>query len=96
LSRNARTRRLCLEDFIGAGHLVRALRDNGDYALTDAALAAAFAVGGADIDHLLTASRVGRMLSRAGMGDEIAHAAACDSSPVVPVLRDGALVRAAA
>ena len=88
--------RLCLEDFIGAGHLVRALRDNGDYALTDAALAAAFAVGGADIDHLLTTSRVGRMLSRAGLDDEIAHAAACDSSPVVPILRDGALVRAAA
>ena len=88
--------RLCLEDFIGAGHLVRALRAKGDYALTDAAMAAAFAVGGADIDQLLNASRVGRMLSRAGLDDEIAHAAACDSSAVVPVLRDGVMVRATA
>ena len=86
--------RFCLEDFIGAGHLALALRDNGDYALTDAAIAAAFAVGGAGIDQLLNASRVGRMLSRAGLDAEIAQAAACDSSTVVPVLRDGVLVRA--
>ena len=88
--------RFCLEDFIGAGHLVRALRASGGYAPTDAALAAALAVGGADIGQLLNASRVGRMLSRAGLDDEIAHAAACDSSMVVPVLRDGVLVRATA
>ena len=88
--------RLCLEDFIGAGHLVQALRAKGDYALTDAALAAALACGDVDPAQLLNASRVGRMLSRAGMEDEIAHAAAADSSPVVPVLRDRVLVRAVA
>lgn len=88
--------RLCLEDFIGAGYLVRALRASGGYAPTDAALAAALACRGGDAAQVLAASRVGRMLSRAGLDDEIAHAAACDSSRVVPVLRDGVLVRATA
>ena len=88
--------RFSLEDFVGAGHLVRALRRRGDYAPTDAALAAGFASLGVDPGHALAGSRVGRMLSRAGLGEEVAHAAECDSCDVVPVLRDGVLVRAAA
>ena len=88
--------RFSLEDFVGAGHLVRALRAAGDYAPSDAALAAEFASLGADTGTALAASRVGRMLARAGLGEEIAHAADCDSCDVVPVLRDGVLVRAAA
>ena len=76
--------------------LVRALRSLGDYRATDAALAAELAFAGAEPASALAASRVGRMLSRAGLDDEIAHAAACDSSAVVPVLRDGVLVRATA
>lgn len=87
---------LSLEDFIGAGHLVRALCQAGGYAPTDAALAASFASLGAEPARALADSRVGRMLARAGLGEEIAHAAACDTCDVVPVLRDGLLVRAAA
>ena len=88
--------RFSLEDFIGAGHLARALRAAGDYAPSDAALAAEFASLGIDAEQALSASRVGRMLSGAGLGAEIAHAARCDICDVVPVLRDGVLVRAAA
>ena len=88
--------RFSLEDFLGAGHLVHALRERGGYAPTDAALAAEMARGGGDLGQALSASRVGRMLARAGLDDEIAHAAACDSSDVVPKLRDGVLVRATA
>ena len=88
--------RLSLEDFVGAGHLVRALRGSGDYAPTDAALAAEFASLGVTPGAALVDSRVGRMLSRAGMDEEIAHAAGCNTCEVVPVLRDGVLVRAVA
>lgn len=88
--------RFSLEDFVGAGHLARALRAAGDYAPSDAALAAEFASLGVGPVAALAGSRVGRMLARAGLDDEIAHAAACDTSDIVPVLRDGVLVRAAA
>ena len=88
--------RFSLEDFIGAGHLARALRAAGDYAPSDAALAAEFASLGIDPGEALSTSRVGRMLSAVGLGAEIAHAAACDTCDVVPVLRDGVLVRAEA
>ena len=88
--------RFSLEDFVGAGYLVRALRAVGDYAASDAALAAEAASLGTATGAALAASRVGRMLARAGLDGEIAHAAACDSCDVVPVLRDGVLVRAAA
>lgn len=88
--------RFSLEDFIGAGHLARALRAAGDYAPTDAALAAEFASMGIDPGRALSTSRVGRILAGAGLEVEIAHAAACDTCDVVPVLRDGVLVRAQA
>ncbi|MGY1410249.1 MULTISPECIES: 2-phosphosulfolactate phosphatase [unclassified Luteimonas] len=88
--------RFSLEDFIGAGHLVRALRGCADYAASDAALAAEYACAGTEPAAALARSRVGRMLARAGLDEEIAHAASCDSCDVVPVLRDGVLVRAAA
>lgn len=88
--------RFSLEDFIGAGHLVRALRAAGDYAPSDAALAAEFASLGIATGAALAGSRVGRMLAREGLGEEIAHAAACDTCDVVPVLCDGVLVRAIA
>ncbi|WP_202844061.1 2-phosphosulfolactate phosphatase [Luteimonas saliphila] len=88
--------RFCVEDFVGAGHLARALRRCAEYAPTDAALGAEFASLGVEPGAALAGSRVGRMLARAGLGEEIAHAADCDSCEVVPVLRDGVLVRAAA
>lgn len=86
--------RFCLEDFVGAGRLVQALRAAGAYEATDAALAAELACAGGTIATSLAMSRVGRMLARNGLSDEIADAAHCDSCDVVPVLRDGVLVRA--
>ena len=86
--------RFCLEDFIGAGCLVQALRATGNYEPTDAALAAELACKGGAIANALDASRVGRVLVRNGLADELADAAVCDSCDVVPVLRDGVLVRA--
>lgn len=83
-----------LEDFVGAGHLAKALRVAGTFDPTDAALAAELACGGGRLAQTLAASRVGRMLARHGLSDEIAHAAVSDSCDVVPVLRDGVLVRA--
>lgn len=88
--------RFNLEDFLGAGRLVRALRANGAYAATDSALAAELAFAGSQPADALAASRVGRLLARNGLADEIAFAADCDSCAVVPVLRDGMLVRSAA
>ena len=88
--------RFSLEDFIGAGHLARALRAAGDFAPSDAALAAEFASLGIAPAEALAASRVGRLLAGAGLQTEIAHAASCDTCEVVPVLRDGVLVRAGA
>lgn len=86
--------RFNLEDFLGAGRLVRALRASGEYAATDAALAAELAFAGAEPAAAVAASRVGRMLARNGLAEEITHAAGCDTCAVVPVLRDGVLVRA--
>lgn len=86
--------RFCLEDFIGAGRLVQALRAAGRYEPTDAALAADLACAGGAIARSLAASRVGRMLARNGLADEIADAADCDSCDVVPVMRNGVLVKA--
>ena len=86
--------RFSLEDFIGAGHLARALRAAGEYAPSDAALAAEFASLGIEPGEALAVSRVGRLLAGAGLEAEIAHAARCDTCAVVPVLRDGVLVRA--
>lgn len=89
--------RFCLEDFLGAGHLARALRGCAGYAPTDVALGAEFAsLGAGQGADAVAGSRVGRMLARAGLDEEIAHAAACDSCDVVPVLRGGVMVRAAA
>lgn len=88
--------RLCLGDFIGAGHVVRALRTCAGYAPSDAALAAELAALAAEPVAALSGSRVGRLLADAGLEDEIADAGNRDCCEVVPVLRDGRMVRAAA
>lgn len=88
--------RFCLEDFIGAGSLVSRLRAAGDYAASDAAMAAELAsIAAAGVPGVLSRSRTGRVLDGLGLDQEIEAAALADSCTVVPVLRDGCLVGAA-
>ncbi|MEO8367566.1 MAG: 2-phosphosulfolactate phosphatase [Pseudoxanthomonas sp.] len=85
-----------LEDFYGAGHLVAHLEPSGNYALTDAALAALLLYRGCDAGTALQASRVGRMMQAHALQHEVDCAAQSDIFDVVPELRDGCLQQVAA
>lgn len=88
--------RFNLEDFHGAGHLVAHFTQRGDYAMTDAALAALHTYRGCDTRTAFGASRVGRMMLAHDLGAEVDYASGHDTLDVVPTLLDGCLVRAAA
>lgn len=88
--------RFNLEDFHGAGHLVSHFTQCGEYALTDAAIAALHAYRGCDTHTALAASRVGQMMVERDFGDEVDFASSHDTHEIVPTLVDGFLVRAAA
>lgn len=88
--------RFNLEDFHGAGHLIAHFTQLGDYAMTDAALAALHAYRGCDTRTALGASRVGQMMLAHDLGAEVDYASDHDTLDVVPVLVDGCLVRVAA
>jgi 2-phosphosulfolactate phosphatase len=83
-----------LEDLVGAGHVVNelALADGANTELTDAALAAQALATRWPAAQALAASRVGRMMARAGLLHEIHHAAQVNALEVVARLQDG-LVR---
>ena len=86
-----------LEDFYGAGHLVSLLsRIRPGWELSDAARAARMLHDGADAMACLSASRVGRMMGERGLVREVEWAARKDHLAVVPELRGGSLVSAAA
>jgi len=86
-----------LEDFYGAGHLVSLLsRIRPGWELSDAARAARMLHDGADAMACLSASRVGRMMRERGLEREVEWAARKDHLAVVPELRGGSLVSAAA
>lgn len=85
--------RFNLEDFYCAGHLAAHFRRLADYDFTDAAIAAAMARLACEPEAALSASRVGRLMRRRGLGDEVQAAARIDHSRTVPVLRDGQLRR---
>lgn len=88
--------RFNLEDFHGAGHLIAHFTRLGDYAMTDAAIAALHAYRGSDSRSALGSSRVGRMMIEHELGAEVDCASDHDSLDVVPALIDGRLVRVAA
>lgn len=84
-----------LEDFYGAGHLVRLFAEHGDGSdFSDAALAARKLHGGTRAQECLRESRVGRMMLDRGLDAEIDYAAQADSLPVVPRLEGGRLLAA--
>jgi len=86
-----------LEDFYGAGHLVSLLsRIRPGWELSDAARAARMLHDGADAIACLSESRVGRMMRERGLEREVEWAARKDHLAVVPELRGGSLVSAAA
>jgi 2-phosphosulfolactate phosphatase len=80
-----------LEDFYGAGHLTAHFERAGNYALTDAALAALYLYRGCDANTALGTSRVGRMIHAHGMQHEVDYAAQFDTLDVVPELDHGCL-----
>jgi len=86
-----------LEDFYGAGHLVSLLsRIRPGWELSDAARAARMLHDGADAMACLSESRVGRMMRERGLAREGEWASRKDHLAVVPELRGGSLVSAAA
>jgi len=86
-----------LEDFYGAGHLVSHFtRRRPGWELTDTALAAAILHDGSEALACLSRSRVGRMMRDRGLEREVEWAARKDHLAVVPELRGGRLVNAAA
>lgn len=87
--------RFNLEDFHGAGHLITHFIERGDYAMTDAAIAALHAYRGSDTRSALRASRVGRMMVEHDLDAEVDYACSHDTLDTVPALIDGSLVRAA-
>lgn len=88
--------RFNLEDFHGAGHLIAHFSGRGNYAMTDAAIAALHAYRGSDTRSALQASRVGQMMTGHGLAAEIEFASSHDTLDTVPTLIDGSLVRATA
>ena len=86
-----------LEDFYGAGHLVSHFtRRRPGWELSDTALAAAILHDGSEALDCLSRSRVGRMMRERGLEREVEWAAREDHLAVVPELRGGSLVNAAA
>ena len=86
-----------LEDFYGAGHLVSHFtRRRPGWELSDTALAAAILHDGSDALTCLSRGRVGRMMRERGLEREVEWAARKDRLAVVPELRGGSLVSAAA
>ncbi len=87
--------RFAVEDLLGAGAVIDALAARGiDHTSPEAAVAAEAYRGlrGA-MRHLLTASGSGQELLERDLRDDVLRAAEVDASSVVPVVRDGRIVR---
>lgn len=82
--------RPCVEDQLGAGAIVAALRQRGRSASAEAALAAA-AYAATDIAAALRACSSGRELAATGHESDVALAAQVDISETTPVLCQGIL-----
>jgi 2-phosphosulfolactate phosphatase len=91
------TARFCHEDAVCAGLLVERLRRASPATpISDAARAAALlhAAFRDDLDRLMTEAAWARMLATRGQAGDLPLCAALDVHDVVPVARDGVLVRA--
>ncbi|WP_278265651.1 2-phosphosulfolactate phosphatase [Nocardia sp. AG03] len=88
--------RPAIEDWLGAGALVAALRDAGLTTLSPEAEAAASTFRGTPaVGALITDSASGRELTAIGFADDVALAVELDADRTVPLLTDGAFVDAA-
>lgn len=83
--------RFNLEDFYGAGHIAAHFERDGNYAMTDAALAALLFYRGCDVNTALGTSQVGRMIRAHDLQHEIDCVAQLDTLNVVPELSNGCL-----
>jgi len=83
--------RPCIEDLLGAGALISALRGSRSPEAESAARAWDAATG-SDVATWLHSSGSGRELHARGHGDDVSYAVELDGSTVVPVLRDGRFV----
>jgi len=85
-----------LEDFYGAGYLVELLAERlGERAdFSDAARAARALYRHAEPEASLLECRVGKMMVERGLENEVRYAAQRSTIDVVPVLKDGHLIRA--
>ncbi|MEY9874703.1 2-phosphosulfolactate phosphatase [Streptacidiphilus sp. MAP12-33] len=88
--------RPALEDLLGAGAVIAALRERtGEGALSvEAAAAAAAFTATPDVRRAVAGSSSGRELTHGGFADDVAVATEQDASSVVPVLTDGAFTAA--
>lgn len=87
--------RPALEDLLGAGAVIAALRRHGrDRLAPEAAMAAAAFEGTTDLAAAVAASASGRELSDAGYAEDVGIATEADACTVVPVLHDGAFTAA--
>jgi 2-phosphosulfolactate phosphatase len=82
-----------LEDFYGAGYIVDQLASglDPDRDLTDAAQSALRLYRTHDAYDCLISSRVGRIMQRSGVADEVRHAAQRGVLPLVAKLQEGAV-----
>lgn len=89
--------RPALEDLLGAGAVIAAVRRYGGDAgrlAPEVSAAAAAAEGIGDVAAAVTECASGRELIDAGFAEDVAVATEIDASTVVPVLRDGAFTAA--
>ncbi|HET7521889.1 MAG TPA: 2-phosphosulfolactate phosphatase [Bacillales bacterium] len=84
-----------LEDFYGAGYFLDCLaEEDGDLEFTDAARAAMYFYRGNSNrpEEMLHLSRVGEMLTRFGLHEDVCFVSQRGIFPIVPYLKDGAIV----
>ncbi|MFH8988474.1 2-phosphosulfolactate phosphatase [Streptomyces sp. NPDC017940] len=87
--------RPALEDLLGAGAVIAALRAGSGTDLSpEAAAAAAAFVSAVDVGEAVASSSSGRELADGGYAEDVAVATELDASSVVPVLTHGAFVAA--
>jgi len=86
--------RPCLEDALGAGALLAALESAGVSGFSPEAAHVRRGWTGAGVAAAVRSCSGGRELAELGFGDDVEVAVELDASPWVPLLRDGAFVRA--
>lgn len=87
--------RPALEDLLGAGAVLSALRRQGDAVLSpEAAAAAACFEATPDVAATVAACASGQELTVGGFADDVAIATEPDVCDIVPILTDGAFTAA--